>query len=431
MRLPGRLSAAIEVLDDIGRRHRPVAEALKAWGLNNRFAGAGDRAAIGNLVYDALRRKLSHAYAMGSDSSRALVLSVAVRDWGTTPEELNDLFAADGHAPEVLSADEVHRLSAADPLTGAPDHVRADLPDWAAIGLQHTLGPNWVEEGHAMAGRPPLDLRVNTLRSDRARVLNGLERFGAAPTAIAPNGVRIAAGSGDSRTPNVQVEEGYLKGWFEVQDEGSQIVSALAGAKAGEQVLDLCAGAGGKTLAMAAAMGNKGQIFAYDSDRHRLAPIYDRLKRNGARNVQVRAPGAGALDDLAGKMDRVVIDAPCTGSGTWRRQPHAKWKLTPEQLATRVAEQKAILAEGARFVKPGGRLVYITCSILDDENGAQIADFLVHHADFEAIPMEPLLEALSPGAAAHAHLPAHGGALLTPLRTGTDGFFVILTQRRA
>ena len=431
MRLPGRLSAAIEVLADIEARHRPVSEALKAWGLNNRFAGAGDRNAIGNLVYDALRKRASHAFAMQSDAPRALILSVAVRDWGTTPEELNDLFAADTHAPETLSADEVHRLSAPDPLAGAPDHVKADFPEWAAPLLKQSLGPFWVNEGKAMAGRPPLDLRVNTLRSDKGRVLKGLDRFGAEPTAIAPNGIRIPAGSGDSRTPNVQVDEGYLKGWFEVQDQGSQIVSALAGAKPGEQVLDLCAGAGGKTLAMAAAMGNKGQIFAYDSDRHRLAPIYDRLKRNGARNVQVRAPGEGALDDLVGKMDRVVIDAPCTGSGTWRRRPDAKWKLTPEQVALRVAEQSAILDDGARYVKPNGTLTYITCSILNDENGAQGFAFLERHPEFEAIPGGPLLDSIAPGAGEHAHLLPQGGVLLTPLTTQTDGFFALLMRRRA
>ncbi|MBI4921115.1 MAG: RsmB/NOP family class I SAM-dependent RNA methyltransferase [Devosia nanyangense] len=429
MRLPGRLSAAIEVLDDIDKRHRPVAEALKGWGLNNRFAGAGDRAAIGNLVYDALRRRASHAYGMGSDTPRALVLSVAVRDWGETPEQLNDLFAADTHAPDILSVDEVHRLSAPEPLAGAPEHVRADVPEWAVPSLKQSLGPFWTSEGRAMSGRPPLDLRVNTLKSDRARVLKALERFGAEPAAIAPSGIRIAAGTGDSRTPNVQVEEGYLKGWFEVQDQGSQIVSALIGAKPGEQVLDLCAGGGGKSLAMAAAMGNKGQIFAYDSDRHRLAPIYDRLKRNGARNVQVRPPGEGALGDLLGKMDRVVIDAPCTGSGTWRRRPDAKWKLTAEQVALRVAEQKAILEDGAPFVKSGGTLAYITCSILNDENGAQAWDFLKAHPEFEAIPGSPLLEAIAPGAAEHAHLLPQGGVLLTPLKTGTDGFFFAAFRR--
>jgi len=177
-------------------------------------------------------------------------------------------------------------------------------------------------------------------------------------------------------------------------------------------------------------MANKGQIFAYDSDRHRLAPIHDRLKRNGARNVQVRSPGEGALDDLSGRMDRVVIDAPCTGSGTWRRRPDTKWKLSPEQLEARVAEQAAILEQGAGFVRPGGTLVYITCSILNEENGGQAARFLDAHREFEAVPMGPPVEALHPGASEHVHLPAGGGVVLTPLRTQTDGFFTILMRRR-
>jgi 16S rRNA (cytosine967-C5)-methyltransferase len=428
MKLPGRLAAAIEVLDDIDRRHRPVAEALKAWGLNNRFAGAGDRAAIGNLVYDALRRRASHAWAMGEDTPRALVLSVAVRDWGVTPEELNDLFAQDTHAPAILSADEAHRLGAAQPWLDAPEHILADLPEWALPSLANSFGGNLVQEGQALTTRPPLDLRVNTLRADRDKVLRSVSRFGAIPGAIAPHGLRIAAGTRDSRTPNVQVEEGYLKGWFEVQDEGSQIVAALAGSTAHEQVLDLCAGAGGKTLAMAAAMANTGQIFAYDSDRHRLAPIYDRLKRNGVRNVQVRSPAEGALDDLRGKMHRVVIDAPCTGSGTWRRRPDAKWKLTPEQVGARVAEQQAILDEGARYVAPGGTLVYITCSILDEENGRQSARFLASHPGFEAIPMAEAISTHVPAAAGHVHAQAHG-VLLTPLVSQTDGFYIFLARR--
>jgi 16S rRNA (cytosine967-C5)-methyltransferase len=430
MRLPGRLAAAIEVLDDIDRRHRPVAEALKSWGLNNRFAGAGDRAAIGNLVYDALRKRASHAWAMGQDTPRALVLSVVSRDWGTTPEELNDLFASDPHAPSVLSAEEVQRLSAPEPWLGAPDHVLADLPEWAMESLHRSLGEEIVQEGRALGGRPPLDLRVNTLRSDRDRVLKALDRFAAEPTHISPVGIRIAAGTRDSRTPNVQVEEGYLKGWFEVQDQGSQLVALIAGARPGEQVLDVCAGAGGKTLAMAAAMGNKGQIFAYDSDRHRLAPIYDRLKRNGVRNVQVRAPGEGVLDDLAAKMDRVVIDAPCTGSGTWRRRPDAKWKLNGDQVAARAAEQHAILNEAAGYVRQGGTLAYITCSILDEENGAQVGRFLSEHPEFEALDASRELEAIADGASQKVHHTAAQGVLLTPLRTETDGFFAALLRRR-
>ncbi len=226
----------------------------------------------------------------------------------------------------------------------------------------------------------------------------------------------------------MQADEGYLKGWFEVQDQGSQIVSALTGARAREQVLDLCAGAGGKSLAMAAGMGNKGQVFAYDSDRPRLAPIYDRLKRNGVRNVQVRPPDPGALDDLLGKMDRVVIDAPCTGTGTWRRRPDAKWKLTPEQVGQRVAEQAAILEDGQRYVKRGGVLVYITCSILADENEGQVRGFVERHPEFAPLDMAALWASTFPGLPVPRCRPL--GLTLTPLSTATDGFFISVLRRR-
>jgi len=423
MRLPGRLSAAIEVLTQVDTRHRPVSEALKAWGLNNRFAGAGDRAAIGNLVYDALRRRASHAHVMGSDDPRALVLAVVVRDWGEAPEALNAGFAEDRHAPDPLSDDEIARLRAIpEALSQAPDEVRADVPDWLVPSLMRGFGEDWVSEMKAMTGRPPLDLRVNTLRSSRERVKKSLARFSPEPTAIAPQGLRMPAGARDARTPNVTSDEGYLKGWFEVQDQGSQIVSTLAGAKLGEQVLDLCAGGGGKTLAMAAAMDNRGQIFAYDSDRNRLAPIYDRLKRNGVRNVQVRPPEPNALDDLAGRMDRVLIDAPCTGTGTWRRRPDTKWKLTRELVAQRSGEQAALLEEGLRYLKPGGTLVYITCSILPEENADQIAALRTQHPEMQPLDAAALWHEML-GVTLAGRLDAQGGLTLTPLRTATDGFY--------
>ena len=427
MRLPGRLAAAIAVLSEVEARKRPVSEALKAWGLANRFAGAGDRAAIGNLVYDALRHRASHAFRMGSDSPRSLVLAVALRDWHEDAQALNAAFAADTHAPEPLSDDEIAR--AAGNLDGAPDHLRADLPEWLAPSLERGFGADWVAEGAAMAQRPSLDLRANTLKSSRERVLKSLARFNPQATAIAPQGVTMPAGPRDARTPNVTTDEGYLKGWFEVQDQGSQSVSAVVNAQPGEQVLDRCAGAGGKTLALAAAMGNKGQIFAYDSDRNRLAPIYDRLKRNGVRNVQVRAPHEGALDDLMGKMDRVVIDAPCTGTGTWRRRPDTKWKLSPELLATRVGEQAALLRQGLSFVKPGGVLVFITCSILPEENDDQIVGLRAEHPDLVSVSPTELWSA-----AFNTALPAGvetgaGGIALTPRLTGTDGFYVHIIRR--
>jgi 16S rRNA (cytosine967-C5)-methyltransferase len=428
MRLPGRLAAAIEVLTDVETRHRPVSEALKAWGINNRFAGAGDRAAIGNLVYDALRRRASNAAAMGSDTPRALVLAVAMRDWGETPQSLNAAFATDSHAPGALTDDEAAGSTA--DLSKASPVAQSDFPEWLAPSLERAFGADWVAEGQAMAGRPSLDLRVNALKATPEKVMKSLVRFSPQLAAIAPFGITMPAGLRDARTPNVTTDEGYLKGWFEVQDQGSQIVAALAGAREGEQVLDLCAGAGGKTLALAAAMGNKGQIFAYDSDRSRLAPIYDRLKRNGVRNAQVRAPNPGALDDLVGKLDRVVIDAPCTGTGTWRRRPDTKWKLTPELLAQRQSEQAALLAEGARYLKPGGTLVYITCSILPEENDEQVAAFLAAHPDFSTIEMakawrQALITDIPPGL-----VTAAGGICLTPRRTNTDGFYCHLLGKQ-
>ena len=427
MRFPGRLSAAIDVLTDVEQRKRPVSEALKAWGLNNRFAGAGDRAAIGNLVYDALRRRASHRFAMGSDSPRALVLAVAMRDWGETPESLNEAFAADSHAPAALTAEEVAAIKT--DMATAPDATRADLPEWLAPSLERGFGAEWVAEGEAMTGRPSLDLRVNALKATPEKVMKSLARFSPQPAATAPFGLTMPAGPRDARTPNVTTDEGYLKGWFEVQDQGSQIVAALANAREGEQVLDLCAGAGGKTLALAAIMGNSGQIFAYDSDRSRLAPIYDRLKRNGVRNAQVRAPNDGALDDLVGKIDRVVVDAPCTGTGTWRRRPDTKWKLTPELLAQRQSEQAALLVEASRYLKAGGILVYITCSILPEENDDQIAAFVAAHPGFETVDMakawrQALITDLPEGLAT-----AGGGLCLTPRRTGTDGFYVHLLKK--
>lgn len=440
MRLPGRLSAAIAVLSDLQTRKRPASEALRDWGLSNRFAGAGDRAAIGNLVYDALRKRASHAFAMGTDSPRALALSVAVRDWGEDAQALAQSFAGDRFAPDPITDDELARLTAADPLAGASDAVRADLPDWVAGKFARQFGPGWIVEGQGLTQRPALDLRINALKADRARAEKALARFHPQNPPLGANGIRLPAGAGPARTPNIQSDESYLKGWVEIQDVGSQTVSTLAGARPGEQILDYCAGGGGKTLAMAAAMANKGQIFAYDSDRSRLAPIYDRLKRAGARNVQVRQPDSGALDDLSGKMDRVVVDAPCTGSGTWRRRPDAKWRLTEAQLVARCDEQHQILRAAADFVRPGGRLVYITCSLLPEENFDQVRRFLAENPSFVGVDLKDVWQdtfaggqSLSDQDLSASDLPAGfgpAGGLLTPATTQTDGFFISILHRQ-
>ncbi len=425
MRQGARLAAAIEVLGAIDERHRPVAEALKDWGIAHRFAGSGDRAAIGNIVYDAIRWRASGAWVMGADTPRALALAVLGWRRALGADGLAAMFADDPHAPGPLTDDERQRLAAAD-LAAAPGHVRADVPEWLAPRLERVFGADWVAEGEALAQRPSLDMRVNRLKADRPKVGKALARLRASETPFSPDGLRIVATEGEGRHPNVQNEPAFQKGWFEVQDEGSQIAALMVAAAPGEQVLDLCAGAGGKTLALAAAMGNKGQVFATDSDRARLAPIFERLKRAGARNVQVREAGA-ALDDLAGRMDAVLIDAPCTGSGVWRRRPDAKWKLTDTALAERIGEQAALLLAATRFVKPGGRLVYVTCSLLPDENADQVAAFLADNRDFSAVPP---VEAASvvPGLRAAAR-DAGNGLVLSPRLTGTDGFFIAVMRR--
>jgi len=430
MRLPGRLSAAMEVLADIEKRKRPVADALKDWGLSHRFAGSGDRAAIGNIVYDALRKKLSHAHVARSESARSLAFATLVRDWGENPEALNASFGDDKFAPEALSPKEIEHLTRANALVDAPEHVQADIPEWAQPSFESNFAEEWIAEGAALAERPPLDMRVNTQKSTREKVLKALKKTGAQPTNIATNGMRIEAGKRDSRTPNVQAEEAFQKGRFEIQDEGSQIVSELIFARPGEKVLDLCAGAGGKTLAMGAMMENKGQLFAFDSEKNRLAPIWDRIKRAGLHNVQVRQPHHDdPLTDLVGAMDRVVLDAPCTGSGTWRRRPDAKWRLTKQLMEQRLQEQEEVLSQAVPYVKVGGFLIYITCSVFPEENEGQIYAFMDEYPNFELLSAGEVWQDLYGFDKPMPWSSDLKSVTLTPASTNTDGFFFSVMQR--
>lgn len=427
MRLGGRLAAAIEVLDDIGRRHRPVADALKDWGLSHRFAGGGDRAAIGNIVYDALRRKRSAGWLLGEDTPRAIGFGALLLEWGQTAQSLNEALEGDKFAPPLLSADELATLGGRR-IADAPPAIRADIPDWCMPLFERAFGTAWVEEGAALATRPPLDLRVNTLKADRGKVLAELAETGAKPARIAPHGIRIPPIEGDGRHPNVQAEPAFQKGWFEVQDEGSQIAAELAGAEPGMQVLDFCAGAGGKTLALSAAMDNRGQIFAHDAEKARLAPIFDRIRRSENRNVQIVTRPA-ELAPLGRHMDIVLIDAPCTGSGTWRRRPDAKWRLTQRQLDARKGEQETILDAASDFVKPGGLLVYITCSVFDEENGDQVSAFRDRHPGFVPVDHRQLWDSRFAGHEAAMRIGAAGGISLSPLLSGTDGFYFCALRR--
>ncbi|MDO1580738.1 RsmB/NOP family class I SAM-dependent RNA methyltransferase [Rhizobium oryzicola] len=424
MRLGGRMAAAIEVLTDIEARKRPVADALKDWGLSHRFAGSGDRAAIGNLVYDALRMRLSHAWLMDSESETALVYAVLLRQWGYSSETLAAELSDDKFAPE---APDLSALAARN-LSDAPLHVQGDLPDWVQPSFQAFFGDNWLAEAQGMATRPTLDLRANTLKANRDKVVKALDRSGAMPSPITPNGIRIPAGTGPSRLPNVTAEVSFEKGWFEVQDEGSQIVSDLIRPAEGTQVLDYCAGGGGKTLALSAAMHNKGQIHAYDADRKRLAPIIERLRRAGTRNVQVHDHPRD-LVNLEGRLDTVLVDAPCTGTGTWRRRPDTKWRLTPRTIEERTAQQIDALTKASAYVRPGGTLVYVTCSVLPEENDQQVRRFCDEHPEFSIKPVLDDWTACFGAAAPKPHSPDGSTLTLTPATTDTDGFFFCRMQR--
>lgn len=411
---PGaRLAAAVDILDDMAQHHRTAQVALADWGKSHRFAGSGDRAAIGTLVYDVLRRKQSLAARMGDDSTRASVLAAAPRALGLSAEDVAALADGSQYGLTPLSDAERAGLDRALP-DDTPIHIAGDFPEWLAPSLTRAFGDAAAVEGAALATRAPVDLRVNTLKADREKVLRALSHFHAAATPLSPNGVRIAAPEGAGKAPHVEAEAAHGKGWYEVQDEGSQLAAAIANATPRLQVLDLCAGSGGKTLAMAAAMHNTGQIVAYDRDKSQLRPIFERLKRAGVRNVQTANAGdEAAILAQGARFDLVLVDAPCTGSGTWRRKPDAKWRLKPQNLAQRLEEQRAVLDMASNLVKPGGRLVYVTCSVLPEENQDQVTDFLQRTAGFALAPIS------IPGVESSA-----GTVTLTPHQQGTDGFFV-------
>ena len=432
-----RLSAAIEVFADIEARRRPATDALKDWGLSHRFAGSGDRAGIAGLVYDALRRKASSAWLMGEASARAVLIGMLRRERELATAGIAALCSGARFAPTPLTEAETAALDAGT-LDAAPAHVQGDYPDWLDPYLMRAFGDERADEGEALARRAPLDLRVNTLATTREAMLPRLSHLGAAAARWSPEGLRIHLAA-DAKSPAIHAEPAYLKGQIEIQDEGSQLAALLSGAKPGAQVIDLCAGAGGKTLALAAAMENHGQIYATDSDKRRLAAIHERISRSDARNIQVRTPkgprgdDTEVLTDLAGRADLVLIDAPCTGTGTWRRNPDAKWRIRPGSLAERLKEQAVVLERAAGLVKPGGRIAYITCSVLNEENGDQVRAFAAGHPDFSVEKPGDVAKALGERAYLfyRAVLISDDGLLMTPRRTDTDGFFVSLLRRSA
>jgi 16S rRNA (cytosine967-C5)-methyltransferase len=429
----GKIQAAIEVLRDVLERRTPVKEAVRDWGKKSRFAGSRDRAWISGLVVDALRRKNSIEFAMEATGPRALTLGALKHAWGWDVRKIEEALK-DDHAPPALQGKERENLLMA-PNPAAAPHVQGDFPEWLAPNLVRAFGADAVIEGMAMASRAPIDLRVNTLKSDPEKAGRALEGVKAKAMPELVNGFRIPAADSIERGESVEAIPAYSKGWVEVQDMGSQIAAAVSCAAPGEQVLDYCAGGGGKTIAMAAMMQNKGQIFSHDIDGRRLSALIPRIERAGIRNVQLRHPKENAsLDDLDLKMDLVMIDAPCTGVGTWRRKPDAKWRVTPNALEKRMQDQAMILRMACNYVKPGGRLVYVTSSVLMEENEDQVESFLADRTDFvgedaaeTAVRSGQLTEA---GAKLVRKCRRPDGSVrLTPRTAGTDGFYMAVMRR--
>src|SRR5262249_14909075 len=338
-----RLSAAIEVIATIDAQRVPAAQALKDWGTSHRFAGSGDRAAIAGLVWDVLRRRASSAWIMDADTPRGRALGMLRLERGLDVDAIEKLCDGSRFAPAPLIEAERSALASRS-LADAPAPVAGDYPEWLDPYLKQVFGDDRVAEATAMASRAPLDLRVNTLKAKREKVLASLSHLGAVPTPWSPLGLRIVLAA-DARNVGVHAEEAFIKGFVEVQDEGSQLAALFSAAKPGDQIIDLCAGAGGKTLALAAMMQGKGRLIATDNDKRQLAPIHERLSRAGVHNAEVRTP-RGAEDPLAdirASADLVLIDAPCSGTGTWRRNPDAKWRMRPGALEIRLKDQIEVL----------------------------------------------------------------------------------------
>ncbi len=345
-----------------------------------------------DLVFDVIR-----SIGTPPESGRAALIGHA----RANAPELLDLFGSDGHAPPAL-------------VDGEPEARVSLAPGWQLDMLRTRFGKRTDAEVSALLARAPLDLRVNTLVASRDAVLAELAQFEA--TALAPDGVRAPAGL------NIETLPAFHAGRIEVQDEGSQLAALAVGAGPGELVIDLCAGAGGKTLALAAAMANKGRLIAADTDRGRLSAMPQRLARAGVDIVEIRLLNPkrewDALKDLAGQADRVLVDAPGSGTGTWRRTPEARWRLTADRLAKLEAEQDRLLALAAQMVRPGGSLTYVVCSLLPGEGEARVARFLGHDPGFSAEPF------CIPGADSSV-----SSLVLTPGGQGCDGFFIARLQR--
>jgi 16S rRNA (cytosine967-C5)-methyltransferase len=430
----GRAAAAIEILDLVHARKAPADRLANDYFRARRFIGSKDRTAVSALVYGVLRKRAQLEWWLArvregaarvpfSPNGRSWVLAYLAIVEGWNEGRIQHAFTGERYDPAPLAPHEVASVAA---LAGRSiDHpeqsewVRFNLPPWAAERFASRYGDTARDEMAAMGSEAPLDLRVNVLKAKREDVRRALKEAGIATayTTLSPWGLRA------EERANLMATETYKAGLVEIQDEGSQLVALLVDAKPGMRVCDFCAGAGGKTLAIAATMENKGHIVACDTSEKRLAGATTRLRRAEVHNVERRlleSERDGWVKKHKGAFDRVLVDAPCTGTGTWRRNPDARWTLVKEEIAELTAKQARILESAARLVKPGGRLIYATCSVLPEENEVQADAFVAAHADFVPVPVGQVWEEAGEGT----------NLALSPAKDGTDGFFVAVFERK-
>ena len=409
-----QLAALADALAVVLPLQAPADLALREHFRRHRKLGQHDRALVADAVFAVLRRRRSLAAQAGSTDPRLLAISACVRELGISLRELETALSS----PEQAWARGFKARKPA--LTPAE---AADLPDWLWTRLGAALPADRDALARAWQSAAPLDLRINPLRitRDEARAALAADGIESSPTPYSPLGLRLAG------KPALQSHPLFISGAIEVQDEGSQLLCFLVAPRRTEMVVDFCAGAGGKTLLLGALMRSQGTLYAFDVSPRRLANLRPRLARSGLSNVHpvlIGSESDNRVKRLAGKIDRVLVDAPCSGFGTLRRNPDLKWRQTPRSIDELTAKQARLLAAAAHLVKPGGRLVYATCSVLPEENEDIVHGFLAAHTEF----------ALGDAAAelARAEIAIGDGPLLRlyPHRHGCDGFFAALLERR-
>ena len=427
---PGaRIAAVIELLDKIDRSFSSADDIVSAYVRGRRYIGSKDRRFISNTAYSILRNTAHLNWWSHSGSSRDKMIAYLVRLESMPPHDIYRLFDGKSYNPAPLNAVEINlvktascALSAANPAL--PRWVQAEFPEWLYEGMASYWGQNFDIEAQALNIAAPVDLRINTLKTNFTRVLEILRNDGlqAEPTPHSPLGLRLAA------RPNLKATTAFKGGFVEIQDEGSQLIAVLTDTKPNRKTIDFCAGGGGKTLALAAAMQDEGPLFACDIDKDRLDKLTPRLKRAGVRNVSrhlLTGPEDPWLKEHSSSAERVLIDVPCSGSGAWRRAPASKWRLTAETLKGYTVLQASILDQASLLVRPGGRLIYATCSVLPQENEDQVSAFLERARIFRSVHMSKLWGKIIGGTC-----PSPGNHLsLTPARTQTDGFFCAVLER--